>query len=115
MIKALNWKIGCREEDQDIALLILSVLHTLPFEQGQEIAKDVYFEILPTKVFGQNIYIKARYGEDQKSVLIILKAEIRSKRSTDTGEERALKIIAHELGHYLLAVCLTDISRFSQK
>ena len=93
MIKALNWKADCREEEQDILLLLLSVIHTLPIEHRQKIAEDVYFEILPTKVFGQNIYVKPRYKEPQRSVLIILKAEIRKKG--------AIKIIAHELGHYI--------------
>ena len=100
MIKALDWKISCREEEKDIALLLISVLHTLPIERRQKIAEDVFFEILPIKAFGQNIYVKPRSGEDQRSVLIILKTEIREDR--EEGEERAIKTIAHELGHYLL-------------
>ena len=73
MNKALDLKIGCREEEKDIALLLISVLHTLPIERRQKIAEDVSFEILPIEVFGQNIYVKPRYEEPQRSVLIIPK------------------------------------------
>lgn len=87
----LDWKILCGKKDEYIALLVLSVLHTMAFGEGQKTAKDVCFQIIPDKVGGINFSAHSR-----KAIIVLINLEKKT-------EKEILEIIAHELGHYLLS------------
>ncbi len=94
-IERLDWRIPCGEKDEHIGLLVLSVLHTFAFGEGQKIAKDVCFQIIPDKDQDRKVHGITFSAYDRKAIIVLINLEKKT-------EKEILEIIAHELGHYIL-------------